>query len=135
MGMTVEELLEAPYWVVDVLPAQVPEDSPGQYFAVEEYFLEERRLAAIKEKHIGLVLKLNCYRRLAIDGEAGANPPPEHIAGAMRERYLCLMLDDAMIVSQPDELHLTVYNPDAALLELIRAIAAGEGLFVWQPPA
>ena len=38
MQKTVEELLQCPYWIIDILPSQVPEDSPGQYFAVEKYF-------------------------------------------------------------------------------------------------
>ena len=37
----VERLLEAPYWVIDFLPKQVPQDSAGQFFAVEQYYLQE----------------------------------------------------------------------------------------------
>ena len=32
-----EELLQSPYWIIDILPSQVPKDSPGQYFTIEEY--------------------------------------------------------------------------------------------------
>lgn len=39
--MTIEELLEKPYWIIDILPKQVPKDSPGQYFAVEDFFLKK----------------------------------------------------------------------------------------------
>ena len=133
MGMTIDELLQTSYWVIDILPAQVPKDGPGQYFAVEEYFLDEKRLAAINEKHINLVLKLNCYRRISIDGGAG-NPAPEMVAEEMRKRYLYIMVDEAMILSEPDDTHLTLFNPNAALLGLVREIAASEGLFVWEPP-
>ena len=28
-------LLEGPYWIVDILPGQVPAEAAGQYFAVE----------------------------------------------------------------------------------------------------
>ena len=90
---TIEELLQCPYWIIDILPSQVPEDSPGQYFAVEKYFLRGERIEEIKQKHINLILKLNCYRDISISDE-------------------------------------TVINP---LLELIRQIASGEGLFVWKP--
>ena len=65
----IEELLQSPYWIIDILPFQVPKDSPGQYFRIEKYFLQGKRLAEIKQKHIDLVLKLNCYRDLAIDEE------------------------------------------------------------------
>ena len=53
---TIEELLQSPYWIIDILPSQVPDDT-----------------------------------------------------------------------------HLTVFDPDPELLELIRQIASGEGLFVWKP--
>ena len=39
-----------------------------------------------------------------------------------------------MILSEPDDTHLTLFNPDEALLELMMTLAAGEGLYVWQPP-
>ena len=132
MEKTVDELLQAPYWIIDILPEQVPADGPGQYFAVEKYFLRKDRLALIQKKHIDLVLKLNCYRQLSVDGEA--NPPPERMAEAMGSRYLCIRVDGALIVSEPDSTYMTLYDPDEALLALVRALAAGEGLFVWQPP-
>ena len=133
MKKTVDELLQTPYWIIDIFPVQVPPDSPGQFFAVERYFLAENRLAAIKQKHINLILKLNCYRSVSIDEEAAINPPPERIAGEIRSRYLYIMLEDSMILSEPDDTHLTLFNPDKPLLELVKTIAAGEGLFVWKP--
>ena len=130
---TVEELLQCPYWIIDILPSQVPKDSPGQYFAVEKYFLQGDRIEEIKQKHINLILKLNCYRDISIDEEELINPPPARIAEEMRKRYLYIMTDDAMILSEPDDTHLTVFNPDPQLLELIRELASGEGLYVWKP--
>ena len=44
--MTVEELLQTPCWIIDILPFQVPETSRGQYFAVEKYYLSEPRRTA-----------------------------------------------------------------------------------------
>lgn len=43
------------------------------------------------------------------------------------------MTGESMILSEPDDTHLTVFNPDSELLELIGQIASGEGLFVWKP--
>jgi hypothetical protein len=134
MMKTVEELLQCPYWIVDILPSQVPKDSPRQYFAVEKYFLQGDRLDEIKQKHINLILKLNCYRDISISDETVINPLPEHIAGEMKKRYLYIMTGESMILSEPDDTHLTVFNPDSQLLELIRQIASGEGLYVWKPP-
>ena len=133
MKRSIEELLEKPYWILDVLPEQVKRDSPGQFFAVERYFLEPSRLAAVKESHVRTILKLNCYRSLSLDEESETNPPPEEIAEAVRTRHVCLLTEDALIVSDPDELYLTVYDPDEPLLGLLRALAAGEGLYLWKP--
>ena len=133
MKKTIEELLQCPYWIIDILPSQVPKDSPGQYFAVENYFLRGDQREEIKQKHINLILKLNCYRDISISDETVINPLPEHIADEMKKRYLYMMTGESMILSEPDDTHLTVFNPDSQLLELIRQIASGEGLYVWQP--
>ena len=130
---TVEDLLQSSYWIIDILPSQVPEDSPGQFFSVEEYFLQGDRIEEIKQKHIDLVLKLNCYRDISISDETVVNPLPQHFADEMKKRVLYIMLGESMILSEPDDTHLTVFNPDSQLLELIRQIASGEGLFVWKP--
>ena len=131
--MLIDELLRMPYWIIDILPGQVPSGSPGQYFAVERYFLDKDRIEGIKQKHINLVLKLNCYMDVSINDEKEINPSPERIAEEMRSRYLYIMLNDSMILSEPDDTHLTVFNPDPETLDLIRRLAAGEGMFVWQP--
>ena len=126
----IEELLNKPYWIVDILPKQVPKDSPGQYFTIENYFLKEQ-LEEIKQKHINVILKLNCYLDLSLDGEL--NPRPDRIAAVMMEKYVYIMVGDSMILSEPDDTHLTIFNPDESLLELVRPIALAEGLFVWKP--
>ena len=126
----IEELLQAPYWIIDILPAQVPKDSPGQYFAIEDHFLKEQR-EEIKKKHINVILKLNCYMDISVEGET--NPAPDKVAAVMRERYVYIMAGDAMILSEPDDTHMTVFHPDDRLLELLRSLSASEGLFVWKP--
>ena len=126
----IEELLQAPYWIIDILPMQVPKDSPGQYFAVEDYFLKEQ-LAEIKRKHINVILKLNCYMDISIEEES--NPAPEKIAAVMKDRYIYILIGNSVILSEPDDAHMTVFNPDEQLLELIRTISTAEGLFVWEP--
>ena len=105
MMKTIEELLQCPYWIIDTLPSQVPQDSPGQFFAVEKYFLQGDRLEEIKQKHINLILKLNCYRDISIGDETVINPMPEHVADEMRKRYLYIMTGESMILSEPDDTH------------------------------
>ena len=115
------------------MPAQVPKDSSGQYFAVEKYFLQGDWIEEIKQKHINLILKLNCYRDISLGDETVINPSPNRIADEIKKRYLYIRMGESMILSEPDDTHLTVFNPDSQLLELIRQIASGEGLFVWKP--
>lgn len=131
MEKSVDELLQKPYWIIDVLPEQVPVDSPGQFFEIERFFLEKNNLTSIKQKHINVLLKLNCYYQISIDGEV--NPSPERIVDAVTERSPQIMVADAMIASEPDDLCMTVYNPDEKLIKIITAISLGEGLFVWKP--
>lgn len=131
--MTINEILQTPHWVIDILPKQVPANSPGQFFTVENSFREEERMTKIKYKHINFVMKLNCYMDIAIDDEETINPPPSRIAQEMRRRYVWIRIGDAMIISEPDDTHMTLFNPDEELLELAKAIAPSEGLFVWQP--
>jgi len=132
----IEELLQKPYWIIDILPEQVPKDSPGRYFAVEKYFLEGERLAQLRQKHTDLILKLYSYRNVAIaeEDEIIENPSPESIAEEMNRRYLYILVDGALIISEPNDTHMTVFSADEELLGLIRTLAAGEGLFVWRPP-
>lgn len=125
----IEELLNTPYWIIDVLPMRVPEESPGQFFAVEKYFLKEQ-LASVRQKHVNLILKLNCYLDVSVDGET--NPAPVQMAERLKRGSACILLGNAMIQSEPDDLHMTLFNPDAQLLELVKALSAGEGLFVWE---
>ena len=133
MKKTIDELLETQYHIIDILPKQVPKGSPGRYFAVEEYYLDERRFPAVKQKHIDTVLKLYCYRDISLDDDAEMNPAPETIAEAMRKRYVNIRIGEALIVSEPDAAYLTLYHADADLLELAAAISTAEGLFLWKP--
>ena len=126
----IDDLLNTPYWIIDILPMQVPKDCPGQYFNIEKLFLTEQ-LADIKQKHVNVILKLNCYMDISIDEEV--NPSPEQIRNIINQRYIFIMMGDSMILSEPDDTHMTVFNPDEKLLDLIKIISRGEGLYVWKP--
>ena len=69
-------------------------------------------------------------RDISIDGEK--NPAPERIRDIMMKRYVYIMLGDSIILSEPDDTHMTVFNPDKELMDLIREISSSEGLFVWK---
>ncbi len=133
MKMTIEELLQTQYWVIDILPSQVSNRAAGQYFAVDEFWAQEPNRTAIKQKQVNVVLKLNCYRDVALEDESNVNPPVQKIADSIFSEHTNLLVGDALIVSDPEDTYITVYNPDAKLLDLVRKLALAEGLFVWQP--
>ncbi len=129
--MTDEEIFNTDYVIIDILPSQVPQSSQGQYFAVERYFLKEQ-MDRIKQKHIDLILKLNCYMELTLGEEI--NPDPEIIVSDMKRSTVIIRRNDSLIVSEPDSTYLTLYNADEELLSLIKTLSVGEGLYVWSPP-
>ena len=40
----ISRMLEGPYWVIDLVPDQVPAGARGQYPAVERYFRQTSRM-------------------------------------------------------------------------------------------
>ena len=136
-----EELLREPFWVVDFLPEQVPADGGGQFFAVERFFLEADRGAALRRRFGELLLKVNCYFDCLAgppeEGRLRLNPPPGQLfAWVAEEREdLCILLpgEKALITLNRGDTHLTVYHPSGRLLGLMKRLAAGAGLYMWQP--
>lgn len=150
---TAEDLLEKPYWVVDLLPEQVPADSPGHFFEVERFYLKRKRQRALHRKYLGILLKLNCYFDMHICGFAGVfeggweiNPKPKRLEqlleGLSASQYdkervttvdILFASENALIVLNHDDICMTVYNPSENLLRMLKLLSAAEGLFIWQP--
>lgn len=140
-----DELLDGPYWIVDILPEQVPADAAGQYSAVERYFLLPERIIPLRRKYAEILLRLNCYYDMAVSFDSceswETNPDPEafadRVVGLSGNEFLRAVLPDqnAMIDYDRNDTYLTVYDPDSALIEKVRALAAAEGLFVWKSAA
>lgn len=140
----VERLLDTPYWVIDFLPMQVPQDSKGQFFAVEQYYLQEPQRERLCRQFIDVVLKLNCYHDLLVSRDGGDEwlyPDPrmleKWLMESLQNGHLCLLIDDgeSLITASGGDTCLSLYNPSPALLELVGQLATSVGLFLWQPPA
>ena len=137
----IESLLSKPYWLIDVLPKQVPAGSAGQYFKAERYFLS--RLDEISRKFARILIRLNCYYDLQVstDGETWIlNASPGDLARRFEESAsshsplsIFIGSDVALVTFSGDDHYMTLYNPDEELLELVRQCAQAEGLFVWGP--
>lgn len=138
----VERLLEAPYWVIDFLPMQVPPDSTGQFFTVEQYYLQEPQHERLCRQFVDVVLKLNCYVDLLVsrnNGDEWLYPDPRMLEKWLMESldngHMCVLINDgeALITASGGDTNLTLYNPSPPLLELVSQLASAAGLFLWQP--
>ena len=135
----IDKYLEKPYWVIDILPKQVPINSRGQYFKIAHFYRNEPQYDTFCRKFFNILMKLNCY--VDIDAflhlkEWIHNPAPELLFSWIRERkllYILLKSLDAMISVDGDDLYMTLYNPTDDLLEFNRTLASSEGLYVWKP--
>lgn len=140
----IEPLLEKPYWIVDMLPKQVPAHSDGQYFRVEAYFFQDiGRRRSLYAKFARVMLKLNCY--VGIDVRCSesrwiSNPDPAFLFDRILfngegERSVYVLFDnrESLVVLHDEDTNMTVYSVRADLLDLLRSLAASEGLFVWTP--
>lgn len=143
--MSIEELLERPYHVMDILPMQVPADGGGQYFKVEQYF-RLNDVGRLSRQYADVLLKLNCYYDLVFSYDAEhwqRNPEPEKIVqmvnACLSEEptemclYVMLAKDSMLLTLQRDTTHMTLYNPADELLQLLCQLASVVGLFVWPP--
>ena len=140
--MTIEDFLDKPNWVIDILPKQVSADSRGQYFRIEKYFLEHPQIDNIYRKFTNILLKLNCYEDIDVsyDGEDWiTNPTPHELEATLLKCmadkhlfYVFLKSADVLITVSGDDTYMTVYNPTEEVLELIGSLADSEGLFVWR---
>ena len=140
MMIDIEDFLSKPYWIIDILPKQVPVDAGGQYFTIEKYFLSPPHVDAIYRKFANVILKLNCYDDIMVfqvkNEFCEKNPAPEDLEQMVLERkplFVALNQYHAMISIPGDDHNMTLYGPDEKTLQLVGSIALAEGLHVWKP--
>ena len=134
--------MEGLYWVIDFLPEQVPDGSPGQFFAVERFYEAEPCRTALRGRFAEIILRLNCYFDLQAcepeEEQWRLNPPPQTLYAWITENRRDLRLrlpgHDTMIVLDRNDTCMTVYQPSEGLLHLLDRLVAASGLFLWQPP-
>jgi len=132
----VERLLDAPYWVIDVLPSQVPADAGRRFFKAEGLLLK-----GLRREFAKVLIKLSCYHEFVVargEGQKIARDPKPKKLKKWVERgseslSLLLPSEDALIVVPTDSTCMALYNSSPQLLEQVQTISASEGLFVWQP--
>ncbi len=128
----IEDLLQKPFWVIDILPEQVKSDSSGQYFEVEKFYLKDKEL---RRKQLNVLLKLNCYYdfRVWIDSEPVENPSPIMLKELIGKVHLNVEIEDALIMIDDADTHMTIFNSEGRLLEMVKQLVMAEGMFIWEP--
>ena len=136
---TINRLLNKKYYIIDYLPMQVPKDSKGQFFEVESYLLKHMERYGLQDRFVSIILKVMCYYRISVllKEEWIEQPSPDAIAAFVESivqkhsgtMNVLFTENDALLVVDGDCLHITVYNPDEEMCNLMKNIAASERMF------
>ncbi len=141
----VEELLEQPYRVIDILPAQVPPEGAARFFAAEAYWLEPERLRALYARFAEVLVKLSCYADFHVyAGQQDAcleHPQPGNLVAMICKvvqdpaAFVNILVDGeggktALVTLTSGDLYMTLYAPWPELEALVAQLAASERLFL-----
>ena len=134
----IDRLLETPCYIIDFLSQQVPKDCGGQFFKVENYFLNHSDRYGLRDRFIRTILKAMCYYPVSVYwGEWIEQPSPERVAeiiDTIMENHsgdmnMLFTSKDALLQFGWDCLNISIYNPDEEMCRLFEKIAISEGLF------
>ena len=131
MNINIDKLLDTPFRIIDILPQRVSKEMADKYVALEREFLHTDEL---RSKFLHFLLKLNSYYRFKAifpDYEEIDDISAVELKELVGYRYIQILIDDSLIVSDPDDMYMSLYNPTDTMLELVTKIAGSEGLFIW----
>lgn len=133
----IDNILKKKAYIIDFLPVTVSENSKGNFFDVENYFLNEPKSKEIKEKFSNIILKFMCYHALKILWNGiEDNPSAEKVDKIIRENIeshsgtVHMLFDDRLlIVFEWDCLNLSIYDSSDEDIYILEKLAQAEGLF------
>jgi len=134
----IDRLLETPCYIIDFLPQQVPKDCGGQFFKVENYFLNHYNRYGLRDSFISIILKVMCYYPVAVQwGEWIEQPTPEQVAEIIDtimdnhsgDMNMVIINKDILFQFGWDCLNISIYNPDEEMCVLFEQLATSEGMF------
>lgn len=126
----IDYLFEKDCYVIGFLPYRVAKDNKGDFFAIEEYYLNRD----LREKFLDVILKLNCYFRIEVNDDEFVEIDDLAERIISNEEYFNIYLEekDCLLTLDTDDSHMSVYNPDEELLKLLNRLASGSGLYLWR---
>lgn len=134
----IDRLLEAPCYIIDFLPKQVPKECGGQFFKVENYLLSHCERYGLRDMFIRIILKAMCYYPVSMYwGEWIDQPTPQQVTETIDtimenhsgDMNILFTSKNVLLQFGWDCLNMSIYNPDEEMRVLFEQIATSEGMF------
>ena len=144
LDITVERLLEDDYWIIDILPSQIPIEKQAEYRALTDEYYESGKVAQLHRRYADILTMINSRYNTAMlrmpEDEWTISPDDVAVKDAVihhTERGcvdLLLPEEETLISLQAEDLYITVYHPTEEILSLLRQAVSESGFYIWQTP-
>lgn len=144
LDIMVERLLEDDYWIIDILPAQIPVENQREYRDITDEYFESGKVAELHRQYADILTLLSGRFNAAMlcmpEDEWKISPDANTIKDAVirhTERGcvdLLLSDVDVLISLQAEDLYITVYHPTEEILSLLQQAVSKMGFYIWQTP-
>ncbi len=144
LDITVERLLEDDYWIIDILPSQIPIEKQAEYRALTDEYFESGKVAQLHRRYADILTMINSRFKTAMlcmpEDEWTISPDDVAVKDAVihhTERGcvdLLLPEEETLISLQAEDLYITVYHPTEEILSLLRQVVSESGFYIWQTP-
>ena len=144
LDITVERLLEDDYWIIDILPSQIPTEKQAEHRALTDEYFESGKVAQLHRRYADILTMINSRFKTAMlcmpEDEWTISPDDVAVKDAVihhTERGcvdLLLPEEETLISLQAEDLYITVYHPTEEILSLLRQAVSESGFYIWQTP-
>ena len=144
LDITVERLLEDDYWIIDILPSQIPIEKQAEYRALTDEYYESGKIAQLHQRYADILTMINSRFKTDMlcmpEDEWTISPDDVAVKDAVihhTERGcvdLLLPEEETLISLQAEDLYITVYHPTEEILSLLRQAVSESGFYIWQTP-
>ena len=144
LDITVERLLEDDYWIIDILPSQIPVGKQAEYRALTDEYFESGKVAELHRRYADILTMINGRFKTAMlcmpEDEWTISPCDIAVKDVVihhTERGcvdLLLPEEETLISLQSEDLYITVYHPTEEILSLLRQAVSKQGFYIWQTP-
>ena len=144
LDITVERLLEDDYWIIDILPSQIPIEKQAEYRALTDEYFECGKVAQLHRRYADILTMINSRFKTAMlcmpEDEWTISPHNNDVKDAVihhTERGcvdLLLPEEETLISLQAEDLYITVYHPTDEIISLLRQAVSESGFYIWQTP-